>query len=103
VDGAAANALPDPLPDAEREARRARLMAVQHDISKCRLARKVGTLQKVLVDAITDSGALARSTADAPEIDGVVHVAADPRLRVGEFFQVRITASDVHDLQGVLA
>ena len=103
VDGAAANALPDPLPTAEREARRARLMQVQQEISQRRLLRKVGSLQKVLVDEVSDTGARARSTADAPEIDGVVHVAPDDRLKVGDFFQVRITAAGVHDLHAVIA
>jgi ribosomal protein S12 methylthiotransferase len=105
VDGAAANALPDALPAAERDARRARLMQVQQDISQRRLARKIGSLQKVLVDEVGagTTGARARSTADAPEIDGVVHVAPDPRLKVGDFFQVRVTAAGVHDLHAVLA
>jgi ribosomal protein S12 methylthiotransferase len=54
------------------------------------------------VDEVTPEGALARSSADAPEIDGVVRIAPDARLQVGEFFDVRITATDAHDLQGQL-
>ncbi|MCX7901582.1 MAG: radical SAM protein, partial [Burkholderiaceae bacterium] len=102
VQGAAANELSGALPEAVREERRARLMQVQEEISRARLRRKVGSRQRVLVDAVGPHGAVARSSADAPEIDGVVYVAADARLRVGEFFDVRITGSDAHDLHGVL-
>ena len=102
VDGAAANQLPDAVPDALREERRARFMQVQEEISRSRLRRKVGTWQRVLVDTVSRQGAIARSAADAPEIDGVVHVAPDPRLKVGEFFDVRVESSDAHDLRAVL-
>jgi ribosomal protein S12 methylthiotransferase len=102
VDGAAANQLPGALPDEVREERRARFMHVQEEISRTRLRRKVGTRQRVLVDAVSAQGGVARSTADAPEIDGVVHVAADPRLKVGEFFDVRVVSTDAHDLHAVL-
>ncbi len=98
VEGAAANALPGALPDEVREERRARLMLLQEPISQRRLERKVGTVQKVLIDSCDNGGAVARSSADAPEIDGVVHVAADPRLKVGEFFDVRIERAQTHDL-----
>jgi ribosomal protein S12 methylthiotransferase len=101
VDGAAANALAGALPESEREARRARLMQVQEEISRARLVRKVGRRERVLVDAVSAGGAIARSTADAPEIDGVVHVAPDRTLRVGEFVDVRIESSDAHDLRAV--
>jgi ribosomal protein S12 methylthiotransferase len=107
VEGAAANALPDPVPLDVREYRRARLMAVQEKISTARLKRKVGETIAVLVDSIADGSAVARSSADAPEIDGVVHVklAAKAKIRpaAGEFAKVRITASDAHDLHAVLA
>src|SRR5688572_19378444 len=72
VEGAAANALADPVPEPVKEARRARFMAVQERISAERLKRKIGRELTVLVDEITDDGAVARSMADAPEIDGVV-------------------------------
>jgi ribosomal protein S12 methylthiotransferase len=77
-------------------------MQVQEAISRERLQRKVGTVQRVLVDQVGPEGALARSMADAPEIDGVVHVQPDRRLKVGEFYDVRIAGSDEHDLFGVL-
>jgi len=105
VDGAAANALPGALPDALREERRARFMAVAEAVSAERLDRRVGATMQVLVDrvpALGRQGAVARSYADAPEIDGVVHVLpprkASTRLRVGEFARVRIVATQGHDL-----
>ncbi|MGE0800076.1 MAG: 30S ribosomal protein S12 methylthiotransferase RimO [Lautropia sp.] len=107
VEGATANALPDPVPDEIREQRRERLMALQAGISAERLQRRVGQVLQVLVDneARTPEGRkcyLARSAADAPEIDGMVVVKA-PRgrkLAVGEFVPARITGADDHDLHG---
>ncbi|MHB8353266.1 MAG: 30S ribosomal protein S12 methylthiotransferase RimO [Burkholderiales bacterium] len=103
VDGAAANALPGAVPEEVKQERQARLMAVQERISTARLARHVGTVRQVLVDEISAAGAVARTASDAPEIDGVVRVAPDPRLTVGEFAQVRIERSDAHDLYGQLS
>jgi ribosomal protein S12 methylthiotransferase len=101
VEGAAANALPDPVPDAIKQERQARLMELQADISAARLSLRVGQTLTVLVDEIdADGQAITRSMADAPEIDGRVYVAADPGLRVGEFARVRITRADAHDLWG---
>jgi ribosomal protein S12 methylthiotransferase len=95
VDGAAANAYPDAVPEAEKVARRERLMQTQARISAARLARKVGRIERVLVDA----PGIGRSMADAPEIDGVVHFEGG---RTGEFAEVRIERSDEHDLYGRL-
>ena len=103
VDGAAANALPDPVPDALREERRARFMATQEAISARRLERRIGTTLKVLVDAHEGARAIARSAADAPEIDGTVAVDDGAALAVGEFARVRITGASAHDLTGVRA
>jgi len=104
VDGATANGLAGALPEEVREARRARFMEVQAAISAERLTRHVGRTIDVLVDAIaTDGSAVARSKADAPEIDGVVHVRPHPSLRVGEFARVRVRRSDAHDLHGSVA
>ena len=100
VEGAAANALPDPVPSELREERRARLMQVQEEISARRLRRRAGSTLQVLVDAVDAGGATARSAADAPEIDGVVHVAPAPGLEPGAFANVRITRTDVHDMWG---
>jgi ribosomal protein S12 methylthiotransferase len=101
VDGAAANALPDPVPDETREERRARFMATQAKISRARLKRKVGERMTVLVDAIEPDGtAIARSAADAPEIDGVVRIAKPGEARVGDFVEVDVVRSTEHDLVG---
>jgi ribosomal protein S12 methylthiotransferase len=86
--------VPDPL----KEERRACFMALQEKISAARLARKVGTTARVLIDEVGDDAVLARSTADAPEIDGRVHVAPDRRLKPGDMIEVRITRADTHDL-----
>ena len=106
VDGAAANELPDAIPAEVREERRARFMAVQEAISAARLQRFVDREIEVLVDAqVRDGegreGFLARSAADAPEIDGVVLIEPHPALRVGEFARVRVTGADEHDLSAV--
>jgi ribosomal protein S12 methylthiotransferase len=104
VDGAAANDLPGQLPGPLREKRRARLMQTQEEISARRLARKVGTLQRVLVDEAGPTVAVGRSSADAPEVDGVVRFRTGRRrVAVGEFVDVRIDASQHHDLEGRLA
>ena len=102
VEGASANDLDGALPDAVREERRGRLMQLQEGISRQRIAARVGSLQRVLIDELSAAGAVGRSSADAPQIDGVVKVAPHASLRVGEFVQVRITASDAHDLHGVI-
>ena len=98
VDGAAANALPGPVPEDVKQERRARLMTLQEEISAQRLQRRVGSTLAVLVDDVKADDAIARSSADAPEIDGVVHVAPDPGLRAGEFATVRVTRAGTHDL-----
>jgi ribosomal protein S12 methylthiotransferase len=98
VAGAAANALPGPVPDVVKEERRARFMQLQEKISARRLERKVGKTLTVLVDEVNTGEALARSSADAPEIDGVVHVASSPGLKTGTFVKVRVTRAGNHDL-----
>ncbi|MHB8848723.1 MAG: 30S ribosomal protein S12 methylthiotransferase RimO [Burkholderiales bacterium] len=101
VNGAAANALPDHVPEALKEERRGRLMERQADISADRLERRIGQTMTVLIDDITGEGALGRSYADAPEIDGVVVIEQAEGLVPGEFATVRITDSGEHDLWGV--
>jgi ribosomal protein S12 methylthiotransferase len=98
VDGAAANALPDAVPDAVKEERRARFMAVQAAISAAKLRCRVATTFDVLVDGIEGKVALARSAADAPEIDGVVRVSGGGRLQPGAFVSVTATGAGEHDL-----
>jgi ribosomal protein S12 methylthiotransferase len=103
VDGAAANALPDPVPQDEREDRQARFMQTQARISAARLRLKIGKAMKVLVDGVDGDVAIARSSADAPEIDGVVRIAGGGKLKVGTFAQVVVTSADAHDLTSRLA
>ncbi len=99
VEGARANELPDPVPEAVKQERYARFMEVQQTISRQRLAAKVGKTMRVLVDEIRNDGtAVARSHADAPEIDGQVLIAAAQGIRVGEFIDVRITSAQEYDL-----
>ena len=101
VTGATANALPGQLPDEVREERRARLMEVQEQISRRRLARKVGSVQRVLVDSVGPKVAVGRSAGDAPEIDGVVRfLKGRRRIAVGDFVDVTITLAGPHDLEG---
>jgi len=101
VDGAAANVLPGPVPQAVKAERRDRFMAVQERVSARRLERRVGTTMRVLVDEVDGARAVARSSADAPEIDGVVRLARAKGLKPGDFADVRITKSDAHDLWAV--
>jgi ribosomal protein S12 methylthiotransferase len=103
VDGAAANALSHPVPQEVREERRARFMAVQEKISTRRLQQKIGKTLAVLIDESGEKGAVGRSSADAPEIDGVVHINKSKGLKPGDLVQVRVTRSDAHDLYGEIA
>jgi ribosomal protein S12 methylthiotransferase len=98
VDGAAANALPDAVPEPVKEERRARLMAAQAEISAARLRAKIGRTLDVLVDAVEGNGAIARSSADAPEIDGVVRIRNAAGLAPGSFVRVEVTDAQEHDL-----
>jgi ribosomal protein S12 methylthiotransferase len=101
VDGARANELPGQLPEKVKEDRRARFMAVQAKVSARRLKAKVGKRMRVLVDSVDGGKALARSSADAPEIDGVVRIERAAALKPGEFVEVQIKRSDAHDLWAV--
>ena len=102
VEGAKANALPDPVPAQLREERRGRFMQAQEKISRRRLQRKIGKTLKVLIDAVDKNGALARSAADAPEIDGVVSITDGKKLKPGDWATVKIERADAHDLWGRL-
>jgi ribosomal protein S12 methylthiotransferase len=93
VEGAAANALPDPVPEEVKEERRARFMQVQAKISAAKLRAKVGKTFEVLVD----EPGVGRSKGDAPDIDGVVHFSGG---KAGQFVRVLVDRTDEHDLFG---
>ncbi|MFM7784093.1 MAG: radical SAM protein, partial [Gammaproteobacteria bacterium] len=99
VDGAPANDLPGQVPDEVKQARWQELMAFQAEISAEKLQRRIGREIEVLVDRIEDGVAIARSAADAPDIDGVVRVPAAADARPGELLRVRVTGADDYDLQ----
>ena len=102
VDGALANQLDNPVPDAIREERRARFMAKAEDISVKRLAKKIGKRIQILIDRVDESGGIGRTIGDAPEIDGLVRVlpANKPskRYRTGEIIRATVISSQGHDL-----
>ena len=98
VDGAVANELPGAVPEDVREERRRRLMDVQEDISADLLAAKIGREITVLVDAVDEEGTIARSSADAPEIDGLVFVNDFFDAEPGDLLQVKVVDADEHDL-----
>jgi ribosomal protein S12 methylthiotransferase len=104
VEGAAANALRQPpVPPEIKQERRARFMELAAQISAQRLARKTGRHMKVLVDRIEGNVAIARSSSDAPEIDGVVRIRGAKGLAVGDWAEVRITRADAYDLEAKLS
>ncbi len=109
VAGAAANELSDPVPEAVKEERYARIMAKTEAISAAKLAAKVGRTVRVIIDEVGepdedgDVGATARSQADAPEIDGAVYLRNVPDgLKAGDFAEVLVEDADAHDLFGVI-
>jgi ribosomal protein S12 methylthiotransferase len=99
VEGAAANALPDHVPPEVQEERYARFMERAAAISAQRLSARVGRRMRVLVDSVEKNTAIARSEADAPEIDGVVRISKGGKLRAGDWAEVEITAADAYDLE----
>jgi ribosomal protein S12 methylthiotransferase len=105
VAGAAANDLPDPVPEEVKEERYARIMEKTAAISAAKLAAKVGRTLETIVDAVDDEsgGATGRSYADAPEIDGEVFLRDAGHVSVGDIVKVRIEDADEHDLYGVPA
>ena len=109
VAGAAANDLPDPVPESVKEERYTRIMEVSERISAAKLAAKVGRTLPVIIDEIGepdedgDIGATGRSQADAPEIDGAVYLRNVPEtLAPGDIVQAVIEDADAHDLFGVI-
>jgi ribosomal protein S12 methylthiotransferase len=103
VDGAKANELPGAIAEDLKQERLERFMAAQARISAAKLKRKVGSIVDALVDYVDADGAVARTRADAPEIDGVLRIRDGHKLKPGQFAKVRVTAAEDHDLAGVLA
>ena len=103
VEGARANGLPDAVPESLKEERLARFMEVQAAVSRGRLAGRIGRELEVLVDHVEGGVAIARSSAEAPEIDGVVRVTGCKGLAAGDFARVRVTSAGDHDLEAVPA
>jgi ribosomal protein S12 methylthiotransferase len=101
VEGAKANELPGAIPDEVREERRARFMEAQAEISRARLKRWVGREIDVLVDEVGKGVAIARSAADAPEIDGVVRVKGAKGVKPGDFVRARVTSASEYDLNAL--
>jgi ribosomal protein S12 methylthiotransferase len=98
VEGAAANELPNPVPEAIKQARWEQFMALQQEISARKLRQKVGTTQSILIDTVTEDGSIGRTRADAPEIDGVVHLPGITEFRPGDLVEAEITSADDYDL-----
>jgi ribosomal protein S12 methylthiotransferase len=103
VEGATSNALPNHVDPEVQEERYERFMTLAAEISANRLAARVGKRIRVLVDAVEEGLATARSAADAPEIDGLVHIEGASGLHVGDWADVEITAADSYDLTAKLA
>jgi ribosomal protein S12 methylthiotransferase len=107
VEGALANDLPDPVPDEIRADRQRRFMETQTKISLAKLKNKIGREVDVLVDMVSRDGAVGRSSADAPEIDGQVHVHAANKnafknIKPGDIIRARVTDTNEHDLIAAL-
>jgi len=102
VEGAAANALPGIVADSLKQERWERFMEKQQGISAARLHAKIGSTQKVIIDGIDEENdrLIGRSSADAPEIDGLVHIEADGEFKPGDFVDVKIDNADDYDLYG---
>ena len=103
VDGAKANDLPSPVDEDLKQERLERFMATQAAISAAKLERKIGTTVKALVDHADADGAIARTSADAPEIDGLLRIRDGQKLKPGQFVDVCVEATDEHDLVGRIA
>jgi ribosomal protein S12 methylthiotransferase len=101
VEGAKANDLPDHVPDDIKQERYDRFMQLQQEISTERLKLKVGQVVQVLIDEVDDEGAIGRSFADAPEIDGCVYLNGEENVKPGDLVNVLIEHSDEYDLWGI--
>jgi ribosomal protein S12 methylthiotransferase len=102
VNGARANDLPDHVPADVMAEREKTFMQLQAEISRNRLQAKVDSVQQVLVDSVDEHSAIARSSADAPEIDGQVYVLDGQHLQAGDLVDVKIVDADEYDLSAYL-
>jgi ribosomal protein S12 methylthiotransferase len=100
VEGAAANDLAEHVPDDVKQERWERFMQTQQKVSAARLQQKVGKVIKVIIDEVDDEGALGRSMADAPEIDGAVYLNEEFSVAPGDIVDVEIEHADEYDLWG---
>lgn len=100
VEGAKANDLPDQVPEAIKQERYERFMLKQQEISTAKLQKRIGQTMLVLIDEVDDEGAIGRTYADAPEIDGVVYLNGDMEVQPGDLVRVKIEHADEYDLWG---
>lgn len=98
VEGAPANHLPNPVPEDIKQERLERFMTAQAKISAAKLQAKIGKRIEVLIDEVDEEGAIGRSHADAPEIDGMVYLNGDTELQPGQRVMATVFAADEHDL-----
>ena len=98
VAGAAANALPDHVPEELKQERWERFMALQQEISARKLQDKIGRTIEILIDSVDEAGAIGRSSADAPEIDGKVFLDGITDLSPGDFVEAEVSGADEYDL-----
>jgi ribosomal protein S12 methylthiotransferase len=103
VRGAPANDLQNPVPEEVKAQRYARFMETQQKISAKRLRAKVGKREPVIIDSVSGNTAIGRTRGDAPEIDGVVHIASRRPLKVGEIATVKFESAEAYDLRGTVA
>lgn len=102
VEGAKANELPDPVPEEVKEERYHRFMQLQQQISTERLQEKIGKVLPVIIDEVDEEGAIGRSMADAPEIDGAVYLNEQFDVEPGQIVRVLIEHADEYDLWGTI-
>ncbi|SJN58299.1 Ribosomal protein S12 methylthiotransferase RimO [Vibrio ruber DSM 16370] len=102
VEGATANELAEQVPESIKQERYERFMALQQSISTAKLQRRIGTQMQVLIDDVDQEGAIGRSYADAPEIDGVVYLNGETGVKAGDLVNVIIEHADEYDLWGSL-
>ena len=100
VEGATANQLPDQVPESVKQERYDRFMQLQQRISSERLQEKVGREILVMIDEVDEEGAIGRSMADAPEIDGAVYLNGETQLKAGDVVRVKVEHADEYDLWG---